>query len=89
MPHDLTPGAFKESMVKKQHFNANKKGGIRSRLSVSDYIVFLIRNVKLLLGNSFYRVIIPLLTGVISINQTLLLTKYLVTLLRTIAEFAI
>lgn len=45
---------------------------------VSDNIVFLIRNVKLFLWNTLDRIIDPLLTAIISVYQTLLLTKDLI-----------
>jgi len=58
-------------------------------LSVSDYVIFLIWNVQLLLGNALDGVIIPLLAGVIGVYKTLLLTKHLITLLRTVTELAV
>ena len=54
--------------------------------SRSDNIVFLIRDSKLLLGNSLYRIVYPLFAAVISINKTLLFAKDLVSLSRTVAE---
>jgi hypothetical protein len=56
---------------------------------ISDYIIFLIRNVKLFLGNALYRIIIPLFAGEISIYKTLLFTQYLITLFGFVAELTV
>lgn len=45
---------------------------------LSDNVVFLIWNVKLLLRNTLDRIIDPLLTAIISVYQTLLFTEDLV-----------
>ncbi len=47
---------------------------------VSNNIVFLLRNVKLLLGNALDRVVYPFLAGVISLYKSLLFTEHLVAL---------
>ena len=56
---------------------------------VSDNIVFLIWNVKLFLWNTLDRIIDPLLTAIISVYQTLLLTKDLISFSWSVAEKAV
>lgn len=52
-------------------------------------IVFLIGNIELLLGNTFYRIIFPLLAAVITGNKTLLFAKNLVTFLCSVTIYAV